>query len=333
MAEHKKTYSERTDEELENLAFFPIKNPEIEHWYQKQKEAFWTAQHIDYTNDRNDWNSLDTNTKHYIKHLLFLFAQLDGIVNENLVENFEKETSVFAKECSMFYAVQKMMEWTHNETYSLLIKTFIQDTKEQEIGLNSIKNFPAIRAIADWAFSKMDSEIPLLERIVAFACIEGVIFSSAFAGIYWIKRRNILHALTKANEWIARDEGIHFNFGITLYHQITSVWKKSERLSQEKIYSIIGDAVAVTERFTRDAMNVHLVGLDADDMMQYVRCTADNLIKGLNYTPLYNAPNPYDWMLLISIPNKTNYFESRVTEYSTSTGGGIEWDKVDTQEF
>ncbi len=302
------------------LAFLPIKNPLLEAFYQEQKGVFWAANEIDYTHDRQHWDRLDEPSKEYIKFLLFLFAQLDGIVNENLTENFKRETSVFAKECSMFYAIQEAQEWGHNETYSLLIKAFIRDPEEQSRGLNSIQHYPAIKKIADWSFSYMDASIPLLERIVAFCCIEGVIFSSAFAGIYWIKRRNVLLGLGKANEWIARDEAIHTRFGVALYHHITSIWKKEASLPEETVHRVIRSAVETTAEFTRTAMNCNLVGLNAEDMVKYVECTADRLCTSLGYSPIYSTPNPFDWMLIIALPNKSNFFETRTSEYAREQG-------------
>lgn len=304
------------------LAFLPIKNPFLEKLYQEQKNVFWGANEIDYTHDREHWDRLDEPSKQYIKFLLFLFAQLDGIVNENLTENFKRETSVFAKECSMFYAIQEAQEWGHNETYSLLIKAFIRDPEEQSRGLNSIQHYPAIKKIADWSFAYMDSSIPLLERIIAFTCIEGVIFSSAFAGIYWIKRRNVLQGLVKANEWVARDEAIHTKFGIALYHHITAVWQKISALSEKDVHRVVKSAVDTTAEFTRTAMNCDLVGLNAEDMVKYVECTADRLCTSLGYAPLYSASNPFDWMLIIALPNKSNFFENRVTEYAREQGDG-----------
>lgn len=309
-----------SDMDLERFAFLPIENPGLDEIYQDQKNIMWTVSDIDFSNDRSHWDRLDEDTQYYIKFLLSLFAQLDGIVNENLVENFKKETSAFSKDCSKFYAYQEAIEWTHNETYSFLIKTFIRDKEEQKRSLNSIKHFPSIRAIARWAKHWMSSRHPLVERIIAFACIEGVIFSSAFAGIYYIKRRNVLHGLTKANEAIARDEALHTRFAVVLYHHITEIWKKAPPLPEERVHAIINSAVTTTEEFTRTAMNVHLVGINADDMVSYVKCTADVLCESLGYKPLYSCANPFDWMTIISLPNKTNFFESRVSEYAKESG-------------
>lgn len=312
--------------EFERFAFLPIENPGLDIYYQEQKGVMWTAQELDLSSDRGDWDQMDKDSQHYIKFLLFLFAQLDGIVNENLVENFKKETSAFSKDCSKFYAYQEAIEWTHNETYSLLIKTFIRDPKEQTQGLNSIKHFPEIRKIAEWALSWMSKDRPLLERLIAFACVEGIIFSSAFAGIYWIKRRGKLHGLTKANEWIARDEALHTRFAVALYHHITEIWKKAKPLDGESVHAIVKSAVDTTEEFTRSAMNVHLVGLNADDMVKYVQCTADTLCSSLGYAPLYGSENPFEWMAIISLPNKSNMFESKVSEYGRETDENFVFD-------
>lgn len=303
------------DEELERFAFLPIKDPILDEFYQQQKDAMWTVSDIDFSNDRDHWDKMDDASREYVTFILSLFAQLDGIVNENLVENFKKETGSFSKDCSKFYAYQEAIEWTHNETYSFLIKTLIRGEEEQKRSLNSIKNYPAIREIARWAKTWMSRDRPLVERIVAFACIEGIIFSSAFAGIYYIKQRNILHGLTKANEWIARDEALHTRFAVALYHHITEIWKKESPLSQTRIGEIVGSAVDVAEHFTRVAMKNHLVGINANDMVDYVKCTADALCQSLGYKTIYSSKNPFAWMAVISLPNKSNFFETRVSEY------------------
>jgi ribonucleotide reductase beta subunit family protein with ferritin-like domain len=310
----------------QSLAFLPILNPGIEAMYQKLKRTRWTVADINFGDDRNHWLSLDENTKAYVKFILFLFAQLDGLVVENLVENFKEETVKLAKECKAFYAEQESNETTHNETYSYLIKAFISDPEEQRRGLDSINNYPAIRKIARWSYVWMDRDIPLSKRAIAFCCIEGVIFSSAFAGIYWIKRKNLLHGLTKANEWIARDEAVHTEFGVMIYHLLTTVWKTFPLLTTEEVHSIIRSAVEVTIEFTRDAMNGYLVGIDTDEMIEYVKCTADRLSTALGYAPLYDAVNPFDWMKIIALPNKSNFFETAVSEYSTSVICDSVWD-------
>ena len=306
-----------TSSKENKYSFLPIAYEGLEHFYQTQKNVFWTPAEIDFSNDRNDWDNLDDSTKTYIKFLLFLFAQLDGIVNENLVNNFKKETSEFCKEIGFFYAIQEAVEVIHNETYSIMIKTFIRDLKEQNEGLNSIEHYPEIKKIAEWAFEWMDSSKPLGERIIAFMCIEGIIFSSAFAGIYWLKRifPGKLNGLIKANEWIARDEGLHVRFGLEMYKtSLKHSWIKP--VSQTQVKSIIKSAVEVTEYFTRNAMKVHLVGLTSDSMVQYVYSVADYWCNKLIHKKIYNVDNPFDWMLTISLVNKSNFFEVKVTEYA-----------------
>lgn len=313
---------------LDNLAFFPIQYPNLEKFYQDLKAINWIAQEISYGDDRQEWENLDNNTRTYIKFLLFLFAQLDGVVNENLIKNFKVKTS-FIKECGFFYAAQEMNETTHNETYSHLIETFIRDPTEKRKGLNSIKHYPEIRKIADWAFEWMHIENPLLEQVIAFACIEGIIFSSAFAGIYWIKKRNILLGLCKANEWIARDEGIHVLFAIELYHTLTELVPEHQRLSRldrARVVEIIKSAADTNMEFTRNAMHNDLVGLNADEMCSYVMCTADVICEKLGYGKIYNIPNQLDWMNIIALNNKSNFFETRVSEYAKNTDNDFTFD-------
>lgn len=304
--------------DFSRFAFLPIRWQKLYNLYKKQRDLFWTPDEVDYTNDRSHWDRALPGVKQYVGFLVKLFAQLDGLVNQNLNENFKHETSEYAKECSNFYAIQEAVEVIHNETYSLLIKTFFRDPKEQEEGLNSIKYYPAIRKIADWCFEWMDPKHPLPERVIAFTCIEGIIFSSAFAGIYWVKRMNILPGLTKANEWIARDEAIHTEFGVALYHHLTGaeLFNAFPRLDQERVHAIISSAVDATESFTKEAMNCDLVGLDAEDMVLYVKTTANALCRSLGYSPIYKASNPFDWMAIISLPNQSNFFETKVSEYA-----------------
>lgn len=307
-------WMDESDED-NKYAFFPLKYPQLQRYAESQERVFWTTSHINFSQDRDHFDRLDPKTQEYTKSLLFLFAQLDGIVNENLVNNFQRETSKW-KEVSMFYAIQNAIEWVHNRTYSQLIKTIVRDPKEQIRGLNSIKHFPAIRKIALWAKKWMDPKIPLLQRVVAFVCIEGIIFSSAFAGIYWLKRRNILPGLTVGNEWISRDEGLHAEFAIALYHFLVEIVKEYEGLDSSVIHTIINSAVEVTEEFTRTAMSTDLIGLNANDLVLYVKCTADRIAVSLGTSEIYKEENPLDWMTLIALPNKTNFFESKVSEYA-----------------
>ena len=304
--------SEGMSEEYFQYSFFPIKYPNLESFYQRQKAVVWSPQELDYSRDRSDWDTLDDGTKTFIKFILFFFAQADGIVNENLITNFKQQTSFF-KEATFFYSAQEYIETIHNETYSILIETFIRDRDEKMRGYNAIKHYPSIKKIADWMFEWMDSKRSLTERVVAFACVEGIFFSSAFAAIYWIKRRNILQGLCKANEWIARDEALHTEFAVALYHELTK--ERFSRLSEDTVHSIIKSAVTVSENFVREALKVDLIGMNADDMVDYVKCTADVLSMSFGYDPIYKVVNPFTWMSMISLPNRSNFFETKVSEY------------------
>lgn len=313
------------EEDFTKYSYFPIKYPVLEKYYQRQKEMFWTAQEIDYREDRKDWDELDADTAQFIKFILFFFAQADGIVNENLIENFKRETGEY-KEARMFYAAQEFIEVGHNETYSMLIEAFIRDPDEKAKAFNAIKYYPSIRKIADWIFKWMRSGQPLIERVIVFACVEGMFFSGAFAGIYWIKRKNILKGLCKANEFIARDEALHTEFAIALYHVITAVDKKYAPLPETRVHEIIGGAMDAAEEFTRDALRVDLIGMNADDMVDYIKCTANRLAESLGYRKLYEVENPFDWMAVIGLPNKSNFFETRVTEYGRQSTADFEFD-------
>ena len=316
---------EEEEKDFSQYSFFPIKYHILEGYYQKQKDVFWTAQEIDYKGDRDDWDNLDSDTKEFIKFILLFFAQADGIVNENLIDNFKKETSCY-KEARYFYAAQEFMEVCHNETYSMLIESFIRDPEEKRKAFNAIKYYPSIRKIADWMFKWMKSDRPLHERVISFACVEGIFFSSAFAAIYWIKRKNILHGLCKANEFIARDEALHTEFAVALYHVLTGIDHKFDLLPESRVHEIIRSAVETSEEFTRSALRVDLIGMSADDMISYVKCTANKLSESLGYSKIYDVENPFDWMLVIGLPNRSNFFETRVSEYGRHSKPDFQFD-------
>lgn len=321
------TQGNNQEENLFKYSYFPIEYECLEKYYQLQKNMFWTAQDIDYKGDRDDWESLDDDTKRFVKFILFFFAQADGIINENLIDNFKKETSKY-KEARYFYAAQEFIEVGHNETYSNLIETFIRDPEEKKIAFDAINNFPSIKKISDWMFKWMVQSIPLTQRIIAFACVEGILFSGAFAGVYWIKRKNILEGLTKANEYIARDEALHTEFGVALYHTMTKIDKNSgfEPLSKEKVHSIISSATSVAEEFIKDALKVELIGMNSEKLIKYVKCTSNKLSESLGYGKIYDVINPFDWMAIIGLPNKSNFFETRVTEYGKQSKSDFEFD-------
>lgn len=315
---------ERKLDDCSKFSYFPVEHPSLERYYQIQKSMFWVAQDIPYASDRTDWLRLDRPTRKYIKFTIFFFAQFDGIIIENLVEHFKKETS-FLKDAKNFYSAQEFMEVIHNETYGNLIVTYITDEHKRAKAFNAIKNYPSIRKIADWVLRWMDSGAPLLERVVAFACLEGIFFSSAFASIYWIKRRNILKALCKANEFIARDEALHTEFAVELYKVLASTGQHPP-LENARIHEIISDSVTVIEEFTRNALRVDLIDMNADDMVEYIKCTADTLSSSFGCGKIYKAKNPFDWMAVLGLSNKSNFFETTVSEYGTQGVADFTWD-------
>lgn len=319
-----------------DLAFHPINHHGLDRHYQLLKLTFWHHGEIDLSQDRNDWKMLDENTKKFIKMILCLFAQLDGIVNENLLKNFQEKTS-FLKEANHFYAMQAANETIHNETYSVLLETFIPDPIERAQALDAIKHFTSIAKIAVWAYEWMKPERPILEQLVAFACIEGIIFQNPFAGIYYIKKMNKLPGLTMSNEWISKDEAIHTFFGMDLKALLEEEYSSfagiGTRLHQDRVYEIVKSAVDVSTNFTRDAMKVDLVGLKLEDMVSYTECTADTMLTYMGYDELYKTQNPLEWMALIAMPNKSNFFEKKVSEYSRSAMGDIHWNDLANVKF
>ncbi len=318
MSNTTKKYNLDDESSFDRFCFLPIHNPGLHTFYEKQRDSFWTAQELDFTSDRGDWESLDSNTQRFIEFVLAFFAQADGIVIENLMGNFQEETG-HIKEARNFYAMQNAIEVIHNEAYSMMIDAFISDPQRKKEALNAIKYYPSIRKIAEWMVEWMDTDKPLLERIIGFACVEGILFSGAFCAIYWIKtKHNKLTGLAKANEFIARDEALHTRFGVALYHHYT---QKEGRLSQDRVHQIIKSAMGVAESFIKDALQVDLIGLKTQEMIEYVRCTADHLSTSLNYKPIYNSSNPFDWMMLIGMLTKNNFFESITTQYSKHSTG------------
>ena len=313
------------DRDWTKYAYLPIRCPELDKLYQDQKAMFWRPSAIDFSCDRADWGKLNVNEQNFIKMFLAFFAQFDGLVMENLEDNFKKEVG-HIKEAVAFYAMQDAVEMIHKETYSIMINAAIRDTREKTEALNAIQTFPALRRIADWVEKWMTRELPLLERLIAFACIEGVLFSGAFCSIYWIKKSNRMEGLCKANEWIARDERLHVEFATRLFHRLIkdssdkSLPEMSrvivDPVSQKRAYEIVRSCVDVSRELIDTALPVELIGINSGDMTKYIMGTADSLLLALEYEKLYNASNPLDWMAIIALPNKTSFFESRVSEYS-----------------
>jgi len=294
----------------ERYTLFPIASSEDDLYklYKKAVASFWTVEEIDFSKDKDDWEKLTENEKYFIKHVLAFFAGSDGIVQENLASRFQKD--VQSPVARLFYSVQNAMEGIHSETYSLLIDQYVKDKDEQMKYFRAIDTIPAIKKKADWAIQWIDSVEDYATRLLAFACVEGIFFSGSFCAIYWIKKRGLLPGLTFSNELISRDEGLHTEFAVAMYH------KMNNRLSQEEVHNIVGEAVTSETEFITEALPVSLIGMNARDMTQYIQFVADRLLLQLGYPKLYNAGNPFDFMDLISLEGKTNFFEKKVSEYS-----------------
>lgn len=289
------------------FVIFPIGHDKIWDFYKKAEASFWTAEEIDLSQDLKDWENLNADEKHFISHILAFFAASDGIVNENLAENFISEVQV--PEAKFFYGFQIMMENIHSETYSLLIDTYIKDPAEKDKLFNAIDTIPCVKKKADWALRWIDNG-NFIERLLAFAAVEGIFFSGSFCSIFWMKKRGLMPGLTFSNELISRDEGLHRDFACLLYTDYIK-----NKLSQEKIYEMITDAVSIEQEFVVDALPVKLIGMNAELMSQYIEFVADHLLVSLGCEKYYNATNPFDFMELISLQGKTNFFEKRVGEY------------------
>lgn len=298
-------------ENKNRFVIFPIKHHDIWEWYKKMEASFWTAEEIDLSQDLNDWNNkLNDDEKYFIKHILAFFAASDGIVNENLAENFVNEVQY--AEAKFFYGFQIMMENIHSETYSLLIDTYVKDETEKDDLFNALDVFPAIRKKADWALKWIESD-SFAERLIAFAAVEGIFFSGAFCSIYWLKKRGLMPGLTFSNELISRDEGVHCDFAVHLHnHHLVN------KVPKERIREIIVDALNIEREFITESLPVSLIGMNAVLMTQYLEFVADRLLVELGCDREYNTTNPFDFMDMISLQGKTNFFEKKVAEYQKS---------------
>jgi ribonucleoside-diphosphate reductase beta chain len=288
------------------FVLFPIQNPEVWDFYKKAEASFWTAEEIDLSQDQKDWNGLTDNERHFIKHVLAFFAASDGIVNENLAINFMQEVQMPEARC--FYGFQIMMENIHSETYSLLIDTYIKDPKEKDYLFNALETVPAVQRKGQWALTWINSE-NFAERLIAFAAVEGIFFSGSFCSIFWLKKRGLMPGLTFSNELISRDEGLHCDFACLLYSYLEN------KLPEERVQAIIRDAVTIEQEFVTEALPVSLIGMNSRTMSQYIEFVADRLLVSLGCAKIYNSANPFDFMEMISVQGKTNFFEKRVAEY------------------
>jgi ribonucleoside-diphosphate reductase beta chain len=290
------------------FVLFPIKHHDIWEFYKKEEASFWTAEEIDLTADLVDWESkLNDDERFFIKHILAFFAASDGIVNENLAENFLSEVQY--TEAKFFYGFQVAMENIHSETYSLLIDTYIKNDKEKDTLFNAIDNMDCVKVKADWALRWID-EGSFAERLIAFAAVEGIFFSGSFCSIFWLKKRGLMPGLAFSNELISRDEGLHCDFACLLYNN-----HLVNKLSKDTVEKIIVDAVNIEKEFITEALPVRLIGMNQDLMKQYIEFVADRLLVELGNDKVYNVSNPFDFMDMISIQGKTNFFEKRVAEY------------------
>ncbi|KAI1111568.1 ribonucleoside-diphosphate reductase small subunit [Nemania sp. NC0429] len=296
-------------ENPQRFVLFPIKYHEIWQMYKKAEASFWTAEEIDLSKDLHDWNNrLNEDEKYFVSHILAFFAASDGIVNENLVERFSGEVQIPEARC--FYGFQIMMENIHSETYSLLIDTYIKEPAQRTHLFNAIDTIPAIRKKADWALKWItDRNSTFAQRLIAFAAVEGIFFSGAFASIFWLKKRGLMPGLTFSNELISRDEGLHTDFACLLFSHLRN------RPSKEVVKSIIVDAVKIEQEFLTEALPCALLGMNANLMKQYIEFVADRLLVALGNEKVYRSTNPFDFMENISLGGKTNFFEKRVGEY------------------
>jgi ribonucleoside-diphosphate reductase beta chain len=298
-----------------SFTLFPIKSSE-EHLFKMYKQAvasFWTPEEIVFSKDQEHWETLTDNEKHFIKYVLAFFAGSDGIVQENLATRFQRE--VTSQPVKLFYSFQNAMEGIHSETYSLLIDTYVKDKEEQNYLFQAIDTIPCIRKKADWALKWIDSQGSFATRLVAFAAVEGIFFSGAFCSIYWLKKRGLMPGLTFSNELISRDEGLHTLFAVALYHTL------EEKLDTTVISDILREAVAIEKEFICEALPCSLIGMNSKMMSQYIEFVADRLAVQLGCSKLYGTANPFDFMELISLEGKTNFFEKKVSEYSRPTEG------------
>jgi ribonucleoside-diphosphate reductase subunit M2 len=291
------------------FVMFPIKHDDIWQMYQKQVDCFWRPEEIDLTKDIDYWNSLNADERYFISMILAFFAASDGIVLENLASRFMNEVQV--SEARAFYGFQIAMENIHSHTYSLLIETYIKDQMEKHKLFNAIEHFPCIKKKSDWAQKWIhDNRSSFATRLVAFACVEGIFFSGAFCSIFWLKKRGLMPGLTFSNELISRDEALHCEFAILLYSKLV------KKMDKVRIHEIIKEAVDIETEFICEALPCKLIGMNAELMTQYIQFVADRLCVQLGYKKIYNVENCFDWMQMISLESKCNFFEKRVSDYA-----------------
>jgi ribonucleotide reductase beta subunit family protein with ferritin-like domain len=296
-------------EDESRFVMFPLQDQNIWKMYKKQVDCFWRVEEVDLSKDLNDWEKLESSEKYFISMILAFFAASDGIVLENLGMRFMSEVQL--SEARAFYGFQIAMENIHSEMYSLLIETYIKDENEKNKYFSALNNFECIKKKGDWAIKWInDKRSSFATRLVAFACVEGIFFSGAFCAIYWLKKRGLMPGLTFSNELISRDEALHTEFAILLYSKL------NKKLNKNKIHEIIKEAVSIEDEFINEALPCRLIGMNSNLMGQYIQFVADRLSMQLGCGKIYDSPNPFDFMNMISIEGKTNFFEKRVGEYA-----------------
>mgnify|MGYP001158098442 CR=1 FL=1 len=296
-------------EEEKRYVIFPIKYDDIWKMYKKAEANFWTAEELDLSKDLNDFHEkMNEDERYFVENVLAFFAASDGIVNENLVERFCNEVQLL--EAKFFYGFQIAVENIHSETYSLLIDTYIKDLTLKTKLLNAVETIPSVKKKADWALKWIGDKSDFSKRVIAFACVEGIFFSGAFCSIFWLKKRGLMPGLCHSNELISRDEGLHTEFAVLIHHTLQN------KCSDDDIYSIVKEAVMIEKEFITESLPCRLIGMNNKLMLQYIEYVADRLLLMLGLDKIYNVGNPFDWMELISIQGKTNFFEKRVGEYS-----------------
>jgi ribonucleotide reductase beta subunit family protein with ferritin-like domain len=301
---------------------FPIRYPDLWALYKKAISSFWTVEEIDLASDLRDWEGMKPEEQHFIKTVLAFFAASDGIVFENLDINFTKDVQI--PEARSFYAYQGFNESIHGETYSLMIDKLVKDPEEKAGLFRAIETVPAVKKKAEWAMRWMTPDAPFAQRLVAFACVEGIFFSGSFCSIFWLKKRGLMPGLSFSNELISRDEGLHQEFAVTLYHNLKT------KLDPKIIFNIVQEAVGIEHEFITEALPCKLIGMDSEQMGRYIEFVADRLLAQLGVSPLFGSQNPFDWMETISLEGKTNFFEKRVGEYSkhlVSEGDEVRFDE------
>lgn len=290
---------------------FPIRYRQLWEMYKKAEASFWTAEEVDLSHDVQQWESLSNSEKHFISHVLAFFAASDGIVLENLAARFLHDIQI--PEARAFYGFQIAMENIHSEMYSLLLETYIKDSKEKHRLFNAIESISCVAGKAKWALDWIQSSTLFAERLIAFACVEGIFFSGSFCAIFWLKKRGLMPGLTFSNELISRDEGLHCDFACLLYSLL------QKQLPWQKVHHIVHEAVEIEIQFVCEALPCALIGMNATLMSQYIKFVADRLLVALGYERKYNVENPFDWMEFISLQGKANFFERRVGDYQKAS--------------